>query len=210
MGEIQRYDGPATIAQFAGKEGVAKALARLSATMKSRNFAEPALAKLAVTEADRVLREISATALDRAVSRFIAGQCGDGSGFAPTVAELAAEARWIEADEVRATRMRATFAKPKQLAAPDQTPEERARRAQIATQARKMAHGWKSNRAPETPARYVAPQDELGMTRDEAAKATAEWHLERAKALGALPAPKLSAEAVKTIGLQPRLADDAA
>lgn len=210
MGEIQRYEGPSKPAPFAGSEGVAKALARLSASMKSRNFAEPALARLAATEADRALREISATALDRAVSRFIAGQCGDGSGFAPTVAELAAEARRIEADETRAARMRETFAAPKQLAAPDPTPEERARRAQIATQARKMAHGWKSNRAPETPARYVAPQDELGMTRDEAAKATAEWRLERAKAIGALPVPQLSAEAIKTIGLAPRRAEDAA
>lgn len=91
-----------------------------------------------------------------------------------------------------------------------QTLVRHARKAQISAQARKMAQGWKSNRAPDTPARYVAPQDELGMTRDEAAKASSEWHLERAKALGALPVPQLSAEALKTIGLAPRRAEDAA
>ena len=210
MGEIQRYEGPSNPAPFAGKSGAGKALARLSASMKSRNFAEPALAKLAAVDAERALMEISATALDRAVSRFIAGQCGDGSGFAPTVAELAAEARRIEADETRAARMRETFAAPKQLPPPALTDSERARRAQIAAQARAMAQGWKSRDAGPTPARYRSNADDPGMTRDDAAKASAEWHLERAKALGALPAPKLSAEALKTIGMLPRRVDDAA
>lgn len=193
MGEIQRYDGPSKPALFAGVDGVARAWARLSATMKSRNFAEPALAKLAAAEAERALREIRSTALDAAVSRFIGGIVGDGSGFAPTVAELAAEARRIEAEEDRIARMRETFAKPKRIAAPEPTPEEKARRARIAAEARKMAHGWKSRRAPETPARY-RPEAEDGMTRDEAYAWSAERHLDRAKMLAALPAPKASPE----------------
>lgn len=193
MGEIQRYEGPSNPSPFAGKEGAAKAMARLSASMKSRNFAEPALAKLAAAEAERVLREISASALDAAVSRFIAGRVGDGSGFSPTVAELATEARRIEAQEDRLARLRETFAKPKQIPAFDLTPEQRARKAQIADEARKMANGWKSRYAPPPPARYQ-PERVEGMTRDEARAQSAEWHLERAKMLAALPMPKASPE----------------
>lgn len=199
MREIQRYEGPSKPAPFAGTQGAAKAMARLSASMKSRNFAEPALAKLAASDAERALREISATALDAAVSRFIAGHVGDGSGFAPTVAELAAEARRIEAEEDRLARLREAFAKPKRLAAPEPTPDQAARRAQIAAEARKMVHGWKSRDSAPTPARYQPLQND-GMTRDEAATATVEYHERRLEQLAAMPLPKLSDEALKTIG----------
>ena len=209
MGELRKFEAGAVTDPNAGIVGARQAWARVVAAWPERDVVEEGIAKVAVEDIERVLSTIPASALDRAVTRFLGGEVGDPR-FPPKLPELAAEARRIcAADASAAKRERAT---DQRLALPDltQTPEQQARRAQIAAQARAMAHGWKSRDAAPTPARYRSNADDPGMTRDEAAKATAEWHLERAKALGALPAPQLSAEALKTIGLSPRRTEDAA
>lgn len=191
MGEIGKLGTYAVTDPNAGTTGARRAWARIAAAWPERDVAEPGVARIAVADIEGVLSRLPVGALDRAVTRFVGGEVGDPR-FPPKLPELAAEARRICAADASAARLRRSAAESR-LALPDMTraPEQAERRAEIAAQVRKMAHGWKSRDARPTPARYQ-PQREDGMTRDEARARSAEWHLERAKMLASLPVPKAS------------------
>lgn len=181
----------------AGVPGARRAWARIVAAWPERDVVEPGLAAIAAADIERVLSGIPASALDRAVSRYVGGEVGDPR-FPPKVGEVAAEARRICSDD--ATKARAAMAarNPARLPAPPVSADEQAQRARIAAMARAAAQGWKSRDAAPTPARY-APEVGAGMTRDDGARASAVWHLERARELGAAPLPVASPDLLKAI-----------
>jgi hypothetical protein len=79
-----------------GREGVGRALRRLGVALRQRPI-DPEDQEILIDEALRVLGPLPADALDEAVSRFIDGRAGDGSGWAPTLVEIKREAEAIRA-----------------------------------------------------------------------------------------------------------------
>lgn len=199
MGDLQKFQSAS-----AGVSGARQAMARLSASMKTRNLADqPRLAQIAAAEWESVLSPISASALHRAVSRFIAGTAGEKTGFAPNVTELACEARRIAADDIEIERRRELFTRPKEISAPERSPEEVARRRALADEARKaiaaarlptIADAIRPRRTPEPQRERPAPD------------APAADHEAHARALAALPLPRLSPHAAEIVRRQMRSA----
>lgn len=79
-----------------GRDGVGRALRRLGVAMRQRPI-DPEDQEILIDEALRVLGPLPSDALDEAVSRFIDGRAGDGSGWAPTLVEIKREAEAIRA-----------------------------------------------------------------------------------------------------------------
>lgn len=77
-----------------GREGVGRALRRLGVALRQRPI-DPEDQEILIDEALRVLGPLPADALDEAVSRFIDGRAGDGSGWAPTLVEIRREVEAI-------------------------------------------------------------------------------------------------------------------
>jgi hypothetical protein len=73
-----------------GREGVGRALRRLGVALRQRPI-DPDDHEILIAEAMRVLGALPSDALEEAVSRFIDGRAGDGSGWAPTLVEIRRE-----------------------------------------------------------------------------------------------------------------------
>ena len=135
MQEVRKFERQVQPPAAAGALGARKALARIAATWPERDLAEPGLARIAVADAELVLSPIPADALQRAVTRFIAGEIGDPR-FPPRVPEIAAEARRIAARDAEiAARSRPS---PRQLPRAPISPVECERRKAITARTRQM------------------------------------------------------------------------
>lgn len=128
MNQLTTYNPPK-----ADDAAAARAMVRLAASLRPRNYAgSPDMARVAAADAQRVLTGLSADALDRAVTRFISGEAGDGSGFMPTVAEVATESRRLQEQAYDAHALRERLSVRPALPPPTVTPESRARVAEAA------------------------------------------------------------------------------
>lgn len=202
MGDLRKFDAGAVTDPNAGVTGARRAWARIVAAWPERDVAEPGLAQIAVADIEAVLAKLPQSAVDRAVTRFIGGEVGDPR-FPPKLAELAAEARRIEADDIEIERRRELFTRPKEISAPERSPEEIARRRALADEARKaiaaarlptIADAIRPRRTPEPQRERPAPD------------APAADHEAHARALAALPLPRLSPHAAEIVRRQMRSA----
>lgn len=203
MANLSKPEQTAVTYPNAGTRGAQSAMARIVAAWPSRDLDDPHLAKIAAADAERILSAIPVSALDRAVTRFIGGEVGDPR-FPPKLAEVAAEARRIVSADAAAAKARRLWDQPKALPPPERSPEEIARRRALADEARKaiaaarlptIADAIRPRRMPQ------GPQHER-----PAPDAPAADHEAHARALAALPLPRLSPHAAEIVRRQMRSA----
>ena len=203
MGEISKFGSFAVTDPHAGLAGARHAWARIVAAWPERDVAEPGLAKIAVADIERILSKIPMSDLGRAVERFLGGEVGNPQ-YPPKLAELAAEARRLSAADAAQVKARRALESPRALPQPERGPEELARRRALADEARKtIAAARLPTIADAIRPRRPPPEPQHERPAPDAPAADHEAH---ARALAALPLPRLSPHAAEIVRRQMRSA----
>jgi hypothetical protein len=195
VGKHENFQAAVVSDANAGVSGARAAWARIVAQWGERSFDEAGLAKVAVVDIERVLSVIPASAVDRAVTRFVGGEAGDPR-FPPKLPELAAEARRIAAVDAADAKARRTWERPRALPRPAPTEAEATRRRELAEEARRVVNCARLKTIEDAArASRLRREEQVSTPRpdDDAPPSDHEAH---AALLAARPIPKLSEEAL--------------